>query len=220
MTTRAILLDFDGLVADTERAALLAWQEVYAYHGLEMEQSVWAAMTGRASGEEHAVADLTAKLGRRPADEVINARRERKLALANQEPLRPGVRRLLDAAAERGIATAVVSSSDASWVLSHLGRLGIRDELTAVVTGDQVRRRKPAPDGYLLALRTLGLTAAGALAFEDSATGLRAALAAGLRCVAVPSSVAVAPDFTGAHRVLGSLAEFDFGSTMTTGAAR
>ncbi|SDX83136.1 putative hydrolase of the HAD superfamily [Amycolatopsis xylanica] len=214
MATRAILLDFDGLVCDTERAAFLSWQEVYDSFGLEFEPAVWASMTGHATGERYAAAYLAGKLGRPVADEVIARRRDRKQALADLEPLRPGVRTLLDSAAERGIAAAVVSSSDSAWVLGHLARLGVRDHLAAVITGDQVPKRKPDPDGYLLALRTLGVVVSDALAFEDSSTGLRAALAAGLRCVAVPSSVAVDPDFTGADRVLDSLACFELDPVM------
>jgi beta-phosphoglucomutase-like phosphatase (HAD superfamily) len=69
----------------------------------------------------------------------------------------------------------------------HLDRLGVADDFAVVVTGDDGLPPKPAPALYLRALAALGVSASEALAFEDSPTGVRAAAAAGVRCVAVPS---------------------------------
>ena len=71
--------------------------------------------------------------------------------------------------------------------------------------GDAVDRKKPAPDIYLLALRELGTDAADAIVVEDSANGLRAALAAGLTTVVTVSSYTAEEDFTGAALVVSSL---------------
>ncbi|HKT02287.1 MAG TPA: HAD-IA family hydrolase, partial [Rugosimonospora sp.] len=102
-----------------------------------------------------------------------------------------GVAELLDAADERGLRRAVVSSSARSWVEPHLVRLGLLDRIPVVVTGDDVPAPKPAPYGYAAALAATGVLAGEVLAFEDSPTGVRAARSAGLRCVAVPSAVGV-----------------------------
>jgi putative hydrolase of the HAD superfamily len=206
MALRALLLDFDGLVCDTERAAYRSWEEMYGELGLVFTPRLWARMMGRVDGEAAAIADLGHRLGRPVDTGLVFQRRLRKWELAHQEPLRPGVADLLDAARTRGLALAVVSSSTRSWVDSHLHRLGVRDRFSVVVTGDDVAAHKPAPDSYLTALAALDLPAADALAFEDSATGVRAACAAGLSCVAVPGLVGDRTGLDAADLLLDTLA--------------
>ncbi|BBJ37321.1 hypothetical protein SSPO_000390 [Streptomyces antimycoticus] len=87
----------------------------------------------------------------------------------------------------------------------HLTRLGLVGRLAFTVTGDDTPRHKPAPDLYLLALRRVGAEAAACLAVEDSPPGVRAAKAAGLRCVAVAGSGAAARGTLGADLVLARL---------------
>jgi beta-phosphoglucomutase-like phosphatase (HAD superfamily) len=78
-----------------------------------------------------------------------------------------------------------------------------------VLTRDDVSRAKPDPELYSAALDCLGMDAELALAFEDSTHGVTAATEAGMRCVAVPSSLTAASDFSRAVRVLDSLAAID-----------
>jgi len=66
-------------------------------------------------------------------------------------------------------------------------RLGLRGLFGAIVTGDDVVRRKPAPDVYLEAARRLGVAPERCVAIEDSANGMRSAKAAGMRVVAIPN---------------------------------
>jgi HAD superfamily hydrolase (TIGR01509 family) len=209
MSLKVLLLDFDGLVCDTERAAYRSWVEVYRDAGHDFPADVWARMCGRRGGEAVALADLSGRLGRPVGPAFAAARLARKRALAESEPARPGVPELLRGAARRGLRCAVVSSSARSWVDGHLHRLGLRDLLEDVVAGEDTARPKPSPEGYLTALRRAGTTAGEALAFEDSAVGVRAAKAAGLRCVAVPSAVGGRAEVAGADLVLDSLTDVD-----------
>ena len=205
---RALFLDFDGLICDTERAAHQSWQELYTRLGLVFDRRVWARMTGRSNGEDTATAELARRLGRPLRSGELAWRRERKQWLCDQEPLRPGVAALIDAAAGRALALAVVSSSSRSWVRPHLERLHVHHRFHVVVTGDDTPAHKPAPDLYHLALARTGLGPGAVVAFEDSPSGVRAAQAAGLRCVAVPSSVGSRADVAGADVVLDSLADY------------
>jgi len=88
-----------------------------------------------------------------------------------------------------GIARAVASSSSCGWVESWLGRHGIRDLLDVVVARDDVTNVKPDPELFLLAARRLEVAPKGCLVFEDSPNGMRAALTAGMHCVAVPNAL-------------------------------
>ena len=215
MPLRAVFFDFDGLICDTERAASRSWEELYAELGLTFPDKIWADMTGRSNGEDTAVADLSRQL-RRPLDAALRRRRlRRKHMLAQEEPLRPGVAAMTDAALARGITLAVVSSSPLSWVGPHLSRLGIHDRFSLVVTGDKASRHKPAPDLYQLALERLDTDPTTVVAFEDSPSGVKAARAAGLQCIAVPSSVGSQADLQAADTVLDSLEDYVFDAAFT-----
>ncbi|MGW2254623.1 HAD family hydrolase [Kitasatospora sp. NPDC001660] len=205
---QALLFDFDGLICDTERAARRSWDELYTRHGLEFPPGLWAAMSGRPTGEALAARDLGERLGRELTPHELRERRAAKSRLAAAEPLRPGVAALLAEATGAGIPCAVVSSADAHWVRTHLARLDVLDRFADLVTGERAAAHKPAPDLYLTALSAMGVTAARALAFEDSAVGVAAAVAAGIACVAVPNGADDPPPLTGAAAVLASLEDF------------
>ncbi|WP_328665427.1 HAD family hydrolase [Streptomyces sp. NBC_00328] len=209
MPTDTLLWDFDGLICDTERAAYRSWELLYARHGQVFPDEVWEAMAGRATGESHAAQDLAGRLGRDLSVEEMTERRAVKARLADAEPLRPGVARLLENAGRRGIRCAVVSSSDGDWVRGHLERLRVLDRFTLVVTGEQVEARKPAPDLYLRALDLLGTGPDTGLALEDSPIGVAAAKAAGLTCVAVPGARGVRTELIKADMVLDSLEQLE-----------
>lgn len=215
-TATALLFDFDGLLCDTERAARESWVRTFAEFGIVFPDLVWRRMHGRRDGEIVGLAALAELSGRPVEPEVLQRRRQWKAEFANREPLRAGAADLLAQADEEGRAVAVVSSSEPSWVDEHLRRLGVRHLASEVVTGVGLRP-KPAPDLYQRALDRLGRRPEEAIAFEDSAPGVAAARAAGVRCVGVPSSVGRAEDVAGAWLVLSSLADFTLAKREAVG---
>lgn len=122
-------------------------------------------------------------------------------------PLLPGVEALLNDAKALGLGRAVASSSSCGWVDGWLRRHGIRELLDVVVARDDVRRVKPDPELFLLAASRLGRAPSTCLVFEDSPNGMRAALAAGMRCVAVPNALTRPLARPDVDLVLDSLAE-------------
>nr|BFE68609.1 hypothetical protein GCM10020092_019100 [Actinoplanes digitatis] len=119
----------------------------------------------------------------------------------------PGVVGWLDRAAELGLRLAVASSSPITHVGAMLDQAGLRARFEVLATGEQVAAHKPDPAVYLLALDRLGLPAEEAIAFEDTAHGVAAAQAAGLRCVAVPNPHADPARFGAADLLLSSAAD-------------
>jgi beta-phosphoglucomutase-like phosphatase (HAD superfamily) len=101
----------------------------------------------------------------------------------------------------------VASSSSCGWVDGWLRRHGIRDTLDVVVARDDVQRVKPDPELFLLAASRLGVAPGACVVFEDSPNGMCAALAAGMRCVAVPSALTRPLARPDVDLVLESLAE-------------
>jgi HAD superfamily hydrolase (TIGR01509 family) len=206
----ALILDFDGLVIDSESAVLQSWQEMFAAHGHELPLAEWLTTIGTREAAWEPMAALDALVGRRlDWDRLEPERRARSQELADELQPLPGVVAALDSATALGLRLGVASSSSRRWVGGHLSRLGLLKRFGVVVTRDDVTRSKPDPEVYLLACETLDVAPRDALGIEDSAFGVQAARAAGLRVVAVPGALTRWMDFSEADEVLASLGAFD-----------
>lgn len=205
---RGLIFDFDGLIVDTESATYHSWRELYADHGQALAVAEWVRCVGSDFGGFDPFDELERRLGRSlDWDRLEPARVERARQLDSLLDARPGVRERLAEAAALGLPCAVASSSPRSWVQPWLKRLGVMERFRFICTKDDVARVKPAPDLFLLAASRLGVDPSQALVFEDSLNGLRAATAAGMRCLAVPGPVTAGLDFSTAVARLETLAE-------------
>ncbi|MFI5609065.1 HAD family hydrolase [Amycolatopsis sp. NPDC051903] len=203
MATRALIFDFDGTLADTEAAVLQSWQEMFRDHGVELPIDVWHTVIGTQNTAATMFELLAEHVAGIDPERLRPSMRARVRELLEAEGPREGVLGYLDEAAARGLTLGVASSSSGGWVHGQLDRLGLAARFTSVETGD-VHAAKPRPDTYLAALATLGVTAAEAIAFEDSPHGVSAAKAANIPTVAVPNPITVSLDFGHADLVLPS----------------
>ncbi len=203
----ALIFDFDGLIADTERVEFEAWRATWEEYGHVLALDEWVQCIGTVGGW-----DPLDELGRRvgagfDADLATTRRRARHWpAIAALLAPLPGVVDLLDDADAAGIPTAIASSSDLDWVGPLVAQVGLADRFAHIAVFDGTCPAKPAPDLYLRACAGLGVDPASAVAFEDSPNGVAAAKAAGLRCVAVPHDLTRALDLSAADAVIDSLA--------------
>lgn len=222
MVPAALVFDFDGTLVDTETAEYESVRLVWADHGHHYELTRWTPWVGGAVPVPW-LDELEAVLGE-PIDRENLHRQSRAYnrELLNTVRPRPGVPDLLTAADEAGIPLAIASNAPADWVEGHLARLGLLhffEPHDAVVTVDRVSRPKPHPEAYLTAVQRLGATPATSVAFEDSATGLAAARAAGLYTVVVPGPMSNGHDLDGADHRPASLAEVSL-EDLAAGLAR
>ena len=216
------------MLADTERYGHLpAFNETFEQVGLPVRWSEedYARYVTIGGGKERMLALLTPELVERaglPTDPdeqraVVADWHRRKTAAyvarvaRGDMPGRPGIARVVDEAAAAGWTLAVASTSAEASVRAVLEHAvgAERAGQFAVFAGDVVSRKKPAPDIYLLTLERLGLDPADVVVVEDSANGLRAALAAGLTTVVTVSAYTAEEDFTGAALVVSSLGDRD-----------
>ena len=203
---RALVFDFDGLILETEMPSYQSWAEIYREYGHEIPMDLWHGYIGSDRGFDPA-GHLAALVGEGLDLPSTQARRDaRKTELIAALDVMEGVRDYVAEAKRLRLGLAVASSSSRAWVLGHLERLHLHAEWDAVRTRDDVARTKPAPDLYLAAVEALGVVPGEAVAFEDSANGITAAKAAGLRCVAVPNALTVGMDLSQADVQLDSLA--------------
>jgi putative hydrolase of the HAD superfamily len=128
--------------------------------------------------------------------------------------LADGLREWLDEAATLGLRLAVASSSPLEWLTTHLGRAGVLDSFEVLAGGDEVGQHKPAPDVYQLALGRLSLSGAAAVAVEDTAHGVAAAHAAGMRCIAIPNPFVTLERVRDADLVLSSASQLPLADAL------
>ena len=222
MTLEALIFDVDGTLADTEEAHRIAFNLAFEQQrlGWTWSRSEYRALLAVNGGKERIVSYIRAL----PMGEARRAHLLDRVGAIHAEktklytsvvrdggiPLRDGVARLLDEALQAGCRLAIASTTTAANVdallQSTLGRRGL-EMFDVIACGDQVRHKKPAPDIYQLALRTLGLAADRAVAFEDSPNGLRAAVAAGLWTVVTPTFWTEGGDFAAAGLLLPGLGD-------------
>ena len=193
MAIRALVFDFDGLILDTETPEVEVWKAIYAEHGHAYPREYWCQTIGGWGLSNFDPAAALQELTAPGLDlESLRARhRAESNALILSAPVMPGVHEILSAARRLGLRCAIGSSSERSWVVPHLTRLGLLDFFDPVITGDDVPkgRTKPHADIYLKVLSVLRLPPHEVLVLEDSPNGVTAAHAAGLRAVGVPNPV-------------------------------
>src|SRR5271154_5014465 len=184
----ALLFDLDGTLVDSDTEHLVAFQRVFAPHGIELNHAEYAAKIMGASNAMIAsryLAHLSpveqaATLDAKEADYRDN--------LGSLEPIL-GALALLDCADRRGLKRAVVTNAPRANAEKVLAALGIEGRLPIVVIGGELARSKPDPLPYLTALERAGALAERSLAFEDSLSGVRAAAAADLAVVGMTTTL-------------------------------
>jgi HAD superfamily hydrolase (TIGR01509 family) len=186
VTLKALIFDFDGLILDTETPDFIVLSEQYRRYGADLRPERWMHGLGTTDGYDPygELESLTGVILDREA--LRREHRERYVALCAQQPLQPGVRELIVAARKRGIRLAVASSASREWVEGWLEHHRIRDSFDCVRTRSDGLRVKPAPDLFLSAAACLDVAPESCVVLEDSPNGMRAAAAAGMRCIAVP----------------------------------
>jgi len=216
---RALLFDFDGTLAETERFGhRVAYNRAFVELGLDWEwdETLYGKLLAVAGGKERVLHFIehyrpSMPAGAEPRElsaAIHRAKAEQFATLGPLIPLRPGVLRLVGEAHAAGVSVAIVTTAAEAGVTAVLDG---HPELAAIVgliaAGDVVERKKPAPDIYLWALERLGLAPGDCVAIEDSAIGLQAALAAGVPALVTVSDYSAGETFDGAAAVLSSLGD-------------
>lgn len=205
---KALIFDFDGTIIDTEQSELAAWQFIFAEHGKTLPLDQWHKCVGTDNWTFDPLAHLETLTGKKLDSEKIQYQRQQKLAelLADLKPL-PGVLDWITTSKNLGLKLAIASNSTKDWVREHLTRIDLLQYFDLIITQDDISNLKPHPEIYHLALTKLEIEAHLALAIEDSHHGVSAAIAAGIRCIAVPNKILTNIHFPPTFITVKSLAE-------------
>jgi HAD superfamily hydrolase (TIGR01509 family) len=222
---KALIFDCDGVLVDTERDGhRVGFNRAFAAFGIDAKWSVelYAKLLQVAGGKERMRAyfdeygwpeDKVAEHGGR--DELIKALHAKKTeitaALVGEGglPLRPGIVRIVDEAIAAGVRLGVCTTSNPKFIDAVLDLFGSdrKAKFEFVHAGDCVSKKKPDPEIYELAKRSLGLPAHECMVIEDSRNGLLAAKGAGLPCTITTSTYTVDEDFSEAEIVVPELGD-------------
>lgn len=192
---------------DSEPLSKKAWITLLRLYDQELSDDEFAATIGL-----HSIASATFLKELKGLDEAVEVLVEKCDSLrldiirAEAEPVE-GLVDLIDYLMGEGLKIGVASNSPVDYVEAALETIKLRPKFPCVVAVDHVEQGKPAPDLYLEAARCLAVEPGLCLAIEDSPSGMKSALSAGMRCVVIPNSDLQTADFSGAFARFESMLE-------------
>jgi HAD superfamily hydrolase (TIGR01509 family) len=219
MLLKALIFDVYGTLAETEELHRICFNDAFANagHGWEWPRDLYCQLLKVTGGKErirHYLDCMDLDLGTDAAARIAELHAEKNRLYAHRTALgvalRPGVRRLIGEARACGLAVAVATTTSRvnldALLASAFDTTGA-GWFSAIVTGEDVGRKKPDPAAYLQVLDRLGLTPGECVAFEDSRNGLLAAKTAGLPVVLTPSVYTQDEDLREGDCVVSDLGE-------------
>jgi len=199
------IFDMDGVLVDSEKFIAKAAQMMFAERGLKVQVEDFEPFVGM--GENRYIGGVAEKYHH--AGDIVELKRRTydiylEIIKGKLRPL-PGVFEFVQQCRERGWKLAVASSADMRKVKGNLDEIGLGfDRFDAVISGEDVEHKKPAPDIFLLAAGQIGVKPSQCLVIEDAPSGVKAAKAAGAMCLGITSSFSK-EELAGADWFAGSL---------------
>lgn len=188
MKYKAILFDMDGVLIESEFLMRSSAIQALGDFGIQAQHEDFFEFTGM--GEDKFVGGVAEKHGHQYVtamkDLAYDYYGQRVKAEAN---FPEGVKDMLQTLHSRGIVLAICSAADLRKVRYNIQAIGVDESLfSALVTGNDVERKKPFPDIYLEGARRIGMEPKDCLVVEDAISGIQAAHAAGMDAIGVPTT--------------------------------
>jgi beta-phosphoglucomutase len=184
---KAVLFDYDGVIADSMEDMYLSWKRVLHTHGGNLTRNQFYPLEGKRTQE--IAKDLCKRFGI-PDDKYQTIVKEKDAYYANHFSFRlfPHVVSVIKKIKKQGFKTAIVTGGSLPRIQAVTPK-AVMDLFDVVVTCETITRGKPYPDPYLKALELLHLTSVEAVVVENAVLGIASAKAAGLYCIALSTSV-------------------------------
>ncbi len=207
MSFSAILFDMDGVVIDTHHSVTAFWEDLARQHQVELTEKIFAQHI-YGTPATHTLAKCFPHLSADEHKAVLENLTLYESQLTYTEV--KGITAFLRALKQYHIDTALVTSAEPRKVRNVMDQLGLDGLFSTVVTADDVKIGKPAPQCYLLAAQCLKQTPDQCIVFEDAISGVKAGVAAGMLCIGVQQNAGalalldvgakyVVPDFRDMH---------------------
>ncbi len=188
MEIKAVIFDLDGVIVSTDDCHYEAWKRLADDEGIYFDRHINERLRGVSRMESLQII-LEKTIREYNYEEKIQLA-ERKnnyykklIEQLNYDCILPGVKQVLSGLKEKGIKIAIGSSSKNSPVI--LKHIGLQNYFDATADGNDIKKSKPDPEVFLLAASRLGIVPSNCLVVEDADAGVEAAVAAGMKVLAV-----------------------------------
>jgi beta-phosphoglucomutase family hydrolase len=205
---KTVLWDMDGVIADSGSYHFAAWQETFAERGIKFTKEDFIKFFG--TRNDFIIRSILGDKTCEKDIETIIQKKEsnfRERIKGNIKPF-PGAIKLLAAIKKGNFKLGLVSSAPGENIDLLLGELDLGECFNCVISGREVKESKPNPQIFLLAAEKCGVEPQNCIVIEDSPLGVKAAKAAGMRCLAV-ANAHTKQELTEADRIVDSLEEVD-----------
>ncbi len=203
---KAIFWDNDGVLVDTEILYYKANKETFAKIGIDLSEEIYVEYFLKSSKGTWHLAEAKGFT----AEEISIFRKERDRLYSNllikEMKVIEGAEETLKKLYGNYKMGIVTSSRREHFEIIH-GKSGLLSYFDFVLAGEDYENSKPAPDPYLKALELSRCSKDECIVVEDSERGLRAALAAGIKCLVIPTKLTRYSNFYGAERILTDIRE-------------
>ena len=184
---KAILFDLDGTLADTDSIHFAVWQDILIRFDLDIDRAFYRQrISGRTNSK--IIKDIIHQLSLEEAWKLATEKEETYRRIANSLLPTPGLDRLVNLIESASIKKAVVTNAPEDNAVYMLKILRLTSTFPTVIMAKDAPPGKPDPAPYQLALNRLGVKSKDAIAFEDSAAGIRSAVGAGIYTIGITSS--------------------------------
>ena len=199
-----VIFDLDGLLVDSEPLQFQAYREAFSRYGVDLDLNDWPSWHNLEASAARWVATHNLQV------DPQKIRSEKKILyeelIKNELTLKPGAKQLVDALSGK-YRLCVASGSRPESIEACLDRFSLSSHFEMQFSATLLERKKPFPDVYIEALSRMQVKPHCSIAIEDSVTGLKAAMAAGIKCIVCPDSFvpATRSDYDGAALVVDTL---------------
>jgi HAD superfamily hydrolase (TIGR01509 family) len=182
-----ILFDLDGTLANTDPIHFAVWQDILTYYHISIDRDFYRQrISGKTNSE--IIKDILPNLSLETAWQLATEKEERYRKLAATLQLMPGLPKILELIDNTGLKKAVVTNAPKENAVHMLDILRLTYTFPTVILAEDAPPGKPDPAPYLLALERLALDSREAIVFEDSTTGIQAAVKAGIYTIGITST--------------------------------
>ncbi len=208
---QAFIFDMDGVIIDSEPLHFSADKMLLQEFGVTITDEELHAYVG--TTDRLMWSELKEKYNLQLSlDELLARQKQYKRQVFTGRELQPvkGINELLGDLKKKGIPTGLASSSARDFIELILQKLKIRAYFQAVVSGEEVENSKPAPDIFLQAAKLLNAAPANCVVLEDSEHGVKAAKAAGMKCIAYRNPSSGRQDLSAADKIVTTLENLNY----------
>ncbi|QJD82640.1 HAD family hydrolase [Cohnella herbarum] len=207
---KAFIFDMDGVIIDSEPIHFEVDILTMRHYRTEISKEQLERFVGMTNPEMWTILIEEYKLSQSVA-EIIDYQLSTKIKILKESPIAPidGIVDLLRELKQLNVPIGLASSSPRLFIAEVLSKFQIEHYFSSIVSGEEVENGKPAPDVFLEAAKLLGVSPSDCVVIEDSRNGIRAAKAAGMKCIGYVNENSGNQDLTAADRVVTSIRDIN-----------